>query len=303
MLLNESELKFTSNAITLVGSFMAAEDEKAIALIITGSGRVNRDSNHERIKLNVSNSLALSLSKQNISSFRYDKRGIGESSGDYWSATLSDNIDDAHAAVSALRQKNPDKKIFIIGHSEGALIAANVAATRNDLSGIVLLAGSIKKGRDVLSWQLDQVLSNLQGVSKWLLKILPINPVKSHQKLLNKIQNSNKNIIRIMGVKKINAGWLRQFMNYDPVKDFANINCPVLAITGKKDIQVPVNDLLDMKKIIPTIFEGHAIDDLTHLLRNDKEQPSLSHYKNLIKLPMDADVLSIINAWLNSLSK
>lgn len=297
----EYELKFHANGTTIAGSFMEAKGATAIALIITGSGKLNRDSNHSKIKINVSNSLALSLSKQGISSFRYDKRGVGKSSGNYLSATLVDNFDDANAAVSFLKQQNPNKKIYIIGHSEGALIAVNVAARRSDLSGIVLLAGTARKGRDILAWQLGEVLASLQGVSKWLLKILPINPVKSHQKLLTKILNSNKNVMQIMGLKKINAGWFRQFIEYNPIEDCAHISCPVLAITGKKDIQVPVDDLLNMAKIIPTQFESHAIDDLTHLLRRDMSKPSISHYKQLVKRPMDEEVLNIINVWLNSL--
>jgi len=300
---NEYELKFRSNGLTLVGSVVDAEDATAIALLITGSGKLNRDSNHAKLNINVSYALASYLSKLNISSFRYDKRGVGDSDGDYWTTTLSDNFDDANAAICAIKTIYPDKCLYIVGHSEGSLIAAHVAAKRNDLSGIVLLAGSTRKGSKLLSWQLGQVLNSLQGVNKWLLKILPINLVKLHQKLLKKIQLSHKKTMHIMGVKKINAGWLREFMEYDPVDDYCHISCPVLAISGKKDIQVPVDDLLHMKKIIINRFEGYAIDDLTHLLRKDVDKPSINNYKKLIEFPVDDEVLRIVGEWIDSLSK
>jgi uncharacterized protein len=299
---NESELTIDSNGYKLAGSLIICDDAAIIALLISGSGPIDRNSNSKKIKLNVSLQLAQALRENGISSFRFDKRGIGKSERDYWQATFEDNIEDATAILDFLKKHYPHSKYIIIGHSEGALIATRVAAKSANLAGIVLLAGSLKNGRQLLRWQLHQVISTLQGFKKWLLKLLPINPEHQQLKLLEKIAKSKTNTIRISGLKKINAGWFRQLLSYDPLLDFRKINCPILAITGKKDLQVPVDDLNLMESSCKGAITTHAIDDLTHLLRKDVQPPSVSHYKKLLKMPVDKELITHVLAWLNSLS-
>lgn len=292
---------FTSAGLTLKGTFAAVEGATLSVLLISGSGQVDRDSNHKSMKTEVMKHMADALHDQGMTSFRYDKRGAGESEGEYFSASCEDNLADASAAFDSLKAASPGAKHIVIGHSDGAILATRLAAQRQDIDGIVLLAGPAQSGETIMKWQLNHVISSLKGVGKWLLKILPIDPHKQHQKLLNRLAKTDDKIIKVWGFKKLNAAWLRQFAAYNPIVDFPKIVCPVLAITGTKDIQVPVHDLEIMKHHITAPFEQHALPDLTHMLRRDPDEPTLQHYKDLIKLPLDAEMVGIIVAWVSRL--
>ena len=115
--------------------------------------------------------------------------------------------------------------------------------------------------------------------------------------LLDKIKRSTKNAYRAQ-LAKINAKWMREFLAYDPAQDLSNIHVPVLAITGSKDIQVMPADLERMGELVPGEFEGHEISNVTHMLRAEPEQPSVSNYKAQILQPVDSRVLSLIDTWL-----
>ena len=83
---------------------------------------------------------------------RYDKRGIGHSTGSYALATSADFTDDALAGVQYLKtvaQVRPTQ-IGLIGHSEGGLIAPLAATRSHDVAFIVLLAGPGLTGEQIL---------------------------------------------------------------------------------------------------------------------------------------------------------
>ena len=83
-----------------------------------------------------------------FATFRYDKRGVGASGGDYWATGFNDRLTDAIAAVKWLAsQPTLDaSRVFVLGHSEGALIAIRLASGAAQVAGAVLLAGSAKTG-------------------------------------------------------------------------------------------------------------------------------------------------------------
>ena len=79
------------------------------ALIVPGSGPVDRDSNHAKLPIGVTRELAEALAGTGFATLRYDKRGVGESPGNWLAAGLGDNIDDASAALAALRAQGGDR--------------------------------------------------------------------------------------------------------------------------------------------------------------------------------------------------
>lgn len=298
----EENITFTSGLIVLAGTLTLPSNAGKFpaVLLIPGSGPINRDENHKKLKLNVFNALANTLANQGIAALRYDKRGIGQSSGNFFTASFRDNISDAEAALAFMRTQehiNPHK-LFLIGHSEGAFIATHLARKDQKLAGTVLLAGAARNVEEVLKWQLPEILKTFSPWKKFLLRMLPINPEKSQKKFFDKIKNTNEPVIKIRLFKKINAAWFREILKYNPANDFPKITTPVLAITGKKDIQVPCCDLETMKVLMTASIETHAIDDLTHILRKDVKNASILHYKALAKLPLDEELLNILIKWL-----
>jgi pimeloyl-ACP methyl ester carboxylesterase len=298
----ERQVTFPSGAIQLAGSLRLPDSPRRCpaVLLIAGSGQVDRDENAPKARLNVLHEIAVTLSEQGVASLRFDKRGVGASQGDYWETGFFEHVTDAGAALAWLLSQPEVRadKVFLLGHSEGALISTRLAATGAPVAGVILLAGPAQNGEQVLVWQSAQVMKGMRGFNKWLIDLFHIDTRKAQQKQLNQLKRSTRNVVRIQLVAKLNAKWFREFMAYDPAEDLPRIQAPVLAITGSKDIQVDPADLDKMAGLVRSPFEPHLVPNLTHLLRSEPGQPSLSTYKQQIAKSVDTRVLQLITEWL-----
>ena len=299
--MTESTISILSGTLTLKGTLdVSGPTPGPAALLISGSGPIDRDSNAKRLPINVMSQIAAHLSTNGVTSLRYDKRGVGESDGDYVSTGLHDNVDDARAAIEALRARpevDPDR-VVVIGHSEGALIASALAVDEQ-LAGVALLSGAANNGKDVLRWQARQVAPTLPKPVKWLMKLLRQDLVRSQTKRLEQIESSTKDVIRIQFVK-LNAKWFREFMSFEPTQALGRAAVPVLAITGTKDIQVDPADVALMEHAVPTSFTGHLVEDVTHLLRAESGPASVRTYKKQARRPLDQRVTELLTEWVTT---
>jgi pimeloyl-ACP methyl ester carboxylesterase len=261
---------------------------------------LDRNENAKIISINALREIAIHLAGQRIATFRYDKRGVGASQGEYFETGFFDLVEDAAAALDWLRsqvQIQP-KKVFVLGHSEGAGIAVRLAGTGAEIAGILLLGGWARNGEKMLLWQAEQVLPGMKGINKWLIKLLHIDIRKAQLKQFDKIKRSTKDWYRQLHVK-INAKWMREFMNYTPAEDLERMQVPVLALTGTKDIQTDPADLDRMAQLIKGEFESHKVPDVTHMLRTDPGQPTINSYSEQVKRPVDARLLELVCDWLH----
>jgi pimeloyl-ACP methyl ester carboxylesterase len=270
------------------------------ALLISGSGPVDRNSNAKRLPADVMGQIAKSLAAGGFTSLRYDKRGVGQSEGDYLSTGFNDNVSDAGAALTALRAR-PEvdaERVVVVGHSEGALIASALAADEQ-LAGVALLAGAATNGKDVLRWQGRQVAATLPRPVASLMKLLRQDLVRTQTKRLDRIESSTDDVIRIQFVK-LNAKWFREFMTFEPANALGRAAAPVLAITGTKDIQVNPADVALIERAVPTPFTGHLVDDVTHLLRTEPGPASVRTYNEQARRPLDQRVTELLVNWVAS---
>lgn len=299
--MTESIVSIPSGDITLEGTLNTSGSLPGpAALLISGSGPIDRNSNAKRLPINVMGQIATDLAANGIASLRYDKRGVGQSEGDYLSAGLHDNISDAQAALRALRARpeiDPDR-VVVIGHSEGALIASALAADEQ-LAGVALLAGAATNGKAVLQWQAQQVAPTLPKPVKLLMKLLRQDLVRTQTKRLERIESSTDDVIRIQFVK-LNAKWFREFMSFEPAAALGRAAVPVLAITGTKDIQVNPGDVALMEQAVPAPFAGHLVDDVTHLLRAEPGTASVRTYKKQARQLLDERVTKLLTDWVAS---
>ncbi len=291
-------ISFESDSLRLEGTLTTAgaQARGPAALLITGSGPLDRNSNMKRQALGATNDLARHLAYQGIASLRYDKRGVGESEGEYHAAGFHDNVTDAAAAVTALRRQAGPTATFAIGHSEGALIATRLAAL-GLVDGAVLLAGSARSGRDILLHQAAIAADAIPAPVRAVMKLLRTDVHKMQTKRLAQLDATTDDTVRIQLVK-INAKWFREFMAYDPTDDYPLIEVPLLAITGGKDLQVPPEDLEPIGELAGGQVETMRPDDLTHILRMDPGEPSLRTYRKLMKYPTDRGVLDAVSEWV-----
>ena len=266
----------------------------AAALLISGSGPLDRDSNMSGQVLNGGNALATALAARAVGSLRYDKRGVGRSGGDYLATGFDQETRDAFAALDALRlaEEIDGDRLTVIGHSVGATIAIRLASADQRLAGAVLISASIQTGADVMRWQSERIAASLRGPSRLFARRFLRRQQRDRQLLLRSAEDT----VRV-GKSELPARWFREYMAYDPKIDLPSIRCPVLAITGRSDIQVDPDDVARIGEIVAAPFSGHTPDGLTHALRRHPGPPNLAAYGAQLRHPVDAELLEQVAAW------
>ncbi|MGY1809018.1 alpha/beta hydrolase family protein [Blastococcus sp. SYSU D00669] len=272
-------------------------------LIASGSGPLDRDSNHKRARFDVARQLAHALADAGLASLRYDKRGVGESPGDWRRVGLLQNVDDLGEVLDALaaRPEVDPGRLLLAGHSEGALLAAALAARGAPVAGVVLLSSSATPGDELLRWQARQIAPTLPAPVRGLLRLLRTDLEARVARNHEKIRATTTDVARIDGAR-LNARWTREFLDHDPRADLRRITVPVLAVTGAKDLQVDPADLDVVAATVPGPVTVHRVPDLTHTLRRQPGAPSLSAYRRELREPVDAEVLDLVAGWCRAVT-
>ena len=265
----EEDLTFTSGEVTIAGTLTVPDGKGPFpaVVLLSGSGAQNRDS--EILGFRPFKILADTLARAGIAVLRCDDRGVGGSTGTLVDATTADLADDALAAVQRLaaRSEIAKGKIGLIGHSEGALSAALAASKSPDVAFLVWMAGSARRGDEVMRQQagdlaraagadaatveriLEQhahLLAGIRGgVDDEELKQRVRTLARAQLALLPEAQrkmipNPDAFIDAQMPaqLKALRSRWMRFFIDFDPVTALARVTCPVLAIFGERDMQV-----------------------------------------------------------------
>ncbi len=277
-------------------------------LLAAGSGPLDRDSNHRRLRFDVTRALAHALAEGGLASLRYDKRGVGGSPGDWRAAGLYDNVDDLARVLGALatRPEVDPGRIVLAGHSEGAVLAAALAGRAGSpqaapVAGVVLLAMTATPGAELLRWQARQIAPTLPAPVRGLLRLLRTDlearVAANHRRILA----TTRDVARIGGAR-INARWTREFLRHDPRTDLARLTVPVLALTGEKDVQVPADDLAVLAATVSGPVEVRRVPDLTHTLRRQPRPASLRHYREELRRPVDPELCATVVVWCRSVT-
>ncbi len=255
--------------ITLAGtlSFPKKGDVFPAVILISGSGPQNR--NEELLDHKPFLIIADYLTKNGIAVLRYDDRGVAASEGKFNTATSADFATDVESAIAYLKTRkeiNPNK-IGLIGHSEGGLIAPMVAAKSKDINFIILLAGPGIPGGQILILQ-QELIARASGISEDTIKESSL----ANKKIFEMVNNSKGNLkdnLRILldktlqdysnskipngmskeefiaqQIQRITTPWMRYFIKYNPATALEKVTCPVLALSGDKDLQVPPKENL-----------------------------------------------------------
>lgn len=325
--------KNTKAGISLAGTLTlpTKEGKFPVVILITGSGPQNRD---EEI-LGHKPFLVISdyLTRNGIGVLRYDDRGVGESTGDFKSANSADFATDVESAIAYLKTRKDinKKKIGLVGHSEGGLIAPMVASRSKDVSYIVLLAGPGIQGDKILLLQQEliarangesesDIKKSIQANAKLFKMVLNSNDT---QKLkadlthgINEMINSDTSATIPNGmtqdefvskqVDQITSPWMLYFMKFNPIPTLEKVKCPVLAVNGSKDLQVPPKEnLTAIKKAIKKGGNNNVtikeFPNLNHLFQ-ETETGSPSEYAT-IEQTFSPLVLEEITKWIKIQTK
>jgi uncharacterized protein len=264
------------------------------ALLITGSGPQDRDESllgHKPFLV-----LADELTKRGIAVLRVDDRGVGGSSGSVSNSTSEDFVGDVSTGVEFLkaRREIDPKRIGLIGHSEGGIIAPMVAARSRDVAFIVLMAGTALTGEEILTLQ-RKLIGSAMGESPEALKVNEavihrmveaLKAEKDSKVAAEKMRAVAKEVLdglsedqkKLLGnasaivdasVGQLNSTWFRFFLVFDPRTALRKVTCPVLAVNGEKDLQVPPKEnLAEIAKALKEAGNTHFVI---------KELPGLNH--------------------------
>lgn len=314
----EQEVTFVSDGVTLAGTLTLPEgwtEPVPGVLFIHGSGPVDRNGNASGLKMDAYRQLAHALAEVGVGSLRYDKRGVGESGGTFVEASMRDLLSDANAALSTLRSAEgiDAGRCFLVGHSEGGILAPIIASEKEDLTGIVLLGGAAHSLDFIIRGQVER-LNRDAGKSEEEVKAA----LAKEDQYLDFVRNSTgdwsdytfdqlKEAMpwltqeKYQEVTALSLSWLREHFLHDPLETIRKVTCPVLIIQGGKDFQVPPDEAELLSSALQEAGNSDVtvdlIPDLNHLLRHHSEEPNLT-YRHLDE-PVDPRVIEVVTGWIS----
>lgn len=271
--------------VTLAGTLTYPVGYKAgskvpVVLMVTGSGPENRDEElfHHKPFLVIADYLA----RHGIASLRYDDRGTEKSSGNYATATTTDFAADAEAGLNCLRLMKKFSKVGLLGHSEGGLIGY-MLGSKGKTDFIVSLAGPACKIDTMLMVQLNS-LARVQGYNGQLVK--DVATARQYMTINDK------------------SAWMKAFIDMDATPYVKATTCPVLALAGDRDLNVPVSinnpsleaNLKKQPKTKIKVYPG-----LSHLFQHSATGNPMDAAK--IDETIAPEVLTDIAEWISSVAK
>lgn len=242
-----------SKDVILAGTFTKPREGGPFpaVLLLTGAGAQDRDESmwgHKPFLV-----LSDYLTRRGIAVLRVDDRGTGKSTGNFDSATTQDFASDAEGGIRYLMSRADvnGRRIGMIGHGEGAIIASMVAVKMPDVAFLVLLAGTAVPGEQVLLEQRERsekaaAIPREQRKADRRIGTLLYDMIREGKReaelreaLLRLPEDYQPYIAQWQKqLHRLEAPWLRFFLSYDPAPTLEKVKCPVLALEGEKDLQV-----------------------------------------------------------------
>ncbi len=320
----------TADGVTLAGTLTLPQGAGPFpaVVLISGSGPQDRDESllgHKPFAV-----LADHLTRRGIAVLRFDDRGVGKSTGHFASAVSTDFTRDVQACVAWLKEHADidAKHIGLVGHSEGGMIAPMVAADSRDVAFIVLMAGPgttgraivvdqsclIQKASGVADSSIEQTRTTLNrlydvvtgtadsATAATRLRAIILDSIAPEDR--GKEGRDAKSID--LQIRQMLSPWFRYFLAYDPAPVLARVSCPVLAINGGLDLQVPAEKNLDgIRRALTsagnTEVEIRSFPGLNHLFQHANTGTPAEYGE--IEETMSPDVLEAVTAWISRVCK
>lgn len=332
---NAEEVLFENEKdnVVLAGTLTYPKEGNNFPAVVMISGSGGQDRNEELLGHKPFLVISDYLTKNGIAVLRFDDRGIAQSTGDHSKATSEDFARDVLAAVEFLKdRKEIDKsKIGLIGHSEGGMIAPLAAVQSNDIAFIILMAGLGIPGDSVIYLQ-GELIQRAEGISEEEIQ----KSIKSQREIFSIVKNSNDDkkleadlkekfyaeystmteeeksklgdpeVYLNMQVNTIASPWFKYFLRFDPAGVLEKVKCPLLAINGEKDLQVPPKENLSaiesaLKKGGNNNFEVKMLPGLNHLFQTSATG-KISEYGQ-IEETISPVALETMLEWIKKITK
>jgi uncharacterized protein len=269
----------------------------AVVLIIPGSGPTDRDGNNPAgILAAPYRLLAEGLAARGVTTVRIDKRGLAGSAGatpDGNAVTINDYVIDVHAWTTVIRQRTGASCVWLLGHSEGGLIAMAAAKDQPDICGLILVSTAGRAMGEVLREQLKANPGNAPLLDQALPAIDGLEAGK-------RVDTTNMPLPLMRLFNPRVQGFLISAFSYDPGQLLKGYPKPVLILQGLRDLQVHEVDARMLKDADPPATLV-LLPDVNHVLKpvsTDDRRTNIATYSNA-NLPLAPGVIDAISDFLN----
>jgi len=274
---HSKDLTIQNNSVTIGGTLTWTKKTTAkhLVIMISGSGAQDRDATLTPISdFKPFAVLADSLTMDNIATFRYDDRGVGESSGNFGATTLEMLASDVDAIIEKLTAmpEHNFSEVVILGHSQGGIVAGKVAQENTNVDRVILMASTGVPLKKVLRFQTKQPFA-AAGIDSALVS----QEIAAREQLMEAIRNE-KLLQGAQEVEQARQTYQKQFkaiqiaagadsaqaqnlaerqtnqleatfrspqiqslLFYNPADDLRQLDIPVLVLFGGKDTQVTID--------------------------------------------------------------
>jgi len=302
----------------------------SLVIMSSGSGDQDRDETLEGFK--IFKVIAHHLASKGIASFRYDDRGVGESTGDFVNSTINDHAKDLESIMDYFNtaKEHPFNDFILFGHSQGGILAGKVAVKNEFVKKVILMGAPSVPLIEVVTYQVRQDYEHTD-----LHQNLIESDVSAHNKLMRAIEDdmniddayqlfrqttesilfeisSSEDVVDSLKIKQQAIAKvdefkiiyalpsLTSFLYYDPSKDLEQLKVPVLSLFGGLDFQVPIHQNKDRMEnallISGTDYHFTTFDNANHFFQKAKTG-SRDEYATLEKKFVDG-FLDRISNWI-----
>jgi pimeloyl-ACP methyl ester carboxylesterase len=220
----------------LEGTLRTAGAGTPVVLIIPGSGPTDRDGNNGLGKGGSYRMLAEALAERGVSTLRVDKRGLFGSRAALANpnaVTIADYASDVHSWAAAASEKTGSLCVWVVGHSEGGLVALTAAQDIKDLCGVITVSAG---GRPMGSVMRDQLKSSPANGSILQPALAAIDTLEEG----GSVDAANLPAPLRPLFNPAVQPFYRDVFARDPARLAASLTLPLLIVQGDNDLQVDV---------------------------------------------------------------
>jgi len=267
-------------------------------VLVPGSGPVDRDETVGGIP--IFGELASALADAGFLVVRYDKRGVGQSGGRPESATLTDYAEDVRAVVRWARKRKDvdEKRLFVVGHSEGAWAALLAASREKRIARVVSIAGPGTTGSELVLEQQRRALermtiSDAERTGKIALQKKIMSAVTTGQGWEGVPDDLRR---------QAESPWFASFLAFDPAEIVNKVRQPLLVVQAELDRQVPAHHAARLVELARARKKNAGIEIVTLEGVNHLLVPSttgeVEEYGSLTGRHVTPKAAQAIAAWL-----
>ncbi len=269
-------------------------------VLVAGSGPLDRDSVAYGVP--VLGQLAGQLADAGFLVVRYDKRGVGQSGGRAESATLAEYAEDVLSVVKWLRKQKDvdDKRVTVVGHSEGGAVALLAAGRTKDIKAVVSIAAPGVPGHELVLEQQRSALETLKISDEEKERRVALQKQIMNAVLTGEGWEGVPEALR----KQADTPWFRSLLGFDPAAAMKRVRQPLLIVHGELDRQVPIANAELLNGFAMQRKNGTAslvlVPGINHLLVPAKTG-AIAEYGSLAGAKVSPEVGRVIADWLKQL--